>query len=104
MPYNFGGLIKTSIITTDTSAHTLIAAPGVGYTIRLHVITLSGASTTGLIGCSGGYIGHMIGSTQTIVYDGLLVGDNQSAFVVSGAAGSTQWSVAYDIIQTPTIV
>lgn len=101
----YGGLLTKSIVTSDTSLHSLLAAPGSGQAYRLHSANLT-------LGASGSFMKISISGSQPFC----TIAAGGSGFVNLGGrlitsaisvqntnASSAGLEVGYDIVTTPNI-
>ena len=101
----YGGSLTASIVTSDTSSHTVIPAPLYGFSYRIHSINLTSGSTGSFakISVSGSQPFCTIaqGGTGFVNLGGRIV--NGAVVVQNTASGSAGIEIGYDIIQTPLI-
>ena len=102
----FAGLLKVSLLTTDTLQHTLLSAPGVGWSYLLHYMNVYAASpglqTQYLVANGAVYIDSFIYPySMSHLYNGLVAGDNSPIVITPNSSVGAQWTLAYDVMPTP---
>jgi hypothetical protein len=102
--YSIGGVSTASVTTTSTATTLLLAAPATGTKYRIHlasIFTASGSLDVQFFDSASTFCQLHAGSTNQQTLDGLLVGT--AINVKNSAVTSTQCSIRYDTIATPTI-
>jgi len=100
-----GGAAPVAVVTTTSTATTqLLAAPAAGTRYRLHlasIFTASGSLDVQFFDSSSTFCQLHAGQVNQQTLDGLLI--STAINVKNSAVASTQCSIRYDIIATPTI-
>ena len=102
--YSIGGVSTASVTTTSTTTTQLLAAPAAGTKYRLHlasIFTASGSLDVQFFDSASTFCQLHAGQVNQQTLDGLLI--STAINVKNSAVASTQISVRYDTIATPTI-
>lgn len=102
--YAVGGATTAKVTTTTTSGVQLLAAPPTGYVHRLHLIAIttnSGSLDVTFYDSPSSFAQLHAGTNNQQTLDGLIV--TTAVNVKNSAVTSTDCSVRYDVIATPTI-
>jgi len=102
--YVVGGVSTASVTTTSTATTLLLAAPASGTKYRIHlasIFTASGSLDVQFFDTASTFCQLHAGAQNQQTLDGLIVGT--AINVKNSAVTSTQISIRYDTIATPTI-